>query len=127
MYPTDRGLKARVNFQTGRRKTGRENFLLWKRCSMLMQEIVCPFDPGVVMSFSILSMIVHAWNYRRYILANMPTPKPQSSELSYTSYKIEANFSNFSAWHQRSKVLSSLWDQGSSSPSESREGGELYG
>ena len=65
-------------------------------------------------SFSLLTglLVVHAWNYRRYILANMEKPPPLSSELAYTTKKIEANFSNFSAWHQRSKVLTSLWEQG---------------
>ena len=55
---------------------------------------------------------VHAWNYRRYILESMPVKRSETTELVYTKRKIEANFSNFSAWHQRSKVLSSLWDAG---------------
>jgi geranylgeranyl transferase type-2 subunit alpha len=58
---------------------------------------------------------VHAWNYRRYVLASLPGPPANSatpartpaSELAYTREKIEANFSNFSAWHQRSKVFES--------------------
>lgn len=53
-----------------------------------------------------------AWNYRRYVLASLPPPPANSkipartpaSELAYTQQKIEANFSNFSAWHQRTKV-----------------------
>lgn len=57
--------------------------------------------------------LVHAWNYRRYVLASIP-PNPvgsmaplrtPASELAYTRKKIEANFSNFSAWHQRSKIF----------------------
>ncbi|KAG6836648.1 hypothetical protein H0H93_005478 [Arthromyces matolae] len=47
----------------------------------------------------------HAWNYRRYVLASMPVPRSDKSELAYTTRKIESNISNFSAWHQRSKVL----------------------
>lgn len=56
--------------------------------------------------------VVHAWSYRRYVLASMPVQRPETAELDYTLRKIEANFSNFSAWHQRSKVYASLWEQG---------------
>lgn len=52
----------------------------------------------------------HAWDYRRYILAvGFPT-KDLQSEIRYTTKKIEGNFSNFSAWHQRTKVFARLWD-----------------
>lgn len=66
---------------------------------------------------------VHAWNYRRYILSNMDNPPPPTAELAYTTKKIEANFSNFSAWHQRSKVLTSLWEAGKLDEITSRESG----
>ncbi|KAF8350858.1 rab-protein geranylgeranyltransferase [Amanita rubescens] len=49
-----------------------------------------------------------AWNYRRYVLGSMPVPRTDKSELTYTTRKIESNFSNFSAWHQRSKVYESM-------------------
>ncbi len=55
---------------------------------------------------------VLAWNYRRHVLAQMPVKRSQISELAYTKRKIESNISNFSAWHQRSKVLTTLWDSG---------------
>ncbi|KAG8703988.1 Rab geranylgeranyltransferase [Ceratobasidium sp. 394] len=53
----------------------------------------------------------HAWNYRRYVLACMPESdrRPPRSELAYTTRKIEQNFSNFSAWHQRTKVWGVIW------------------
>jgi geranylgeranyl transferase type-2 subunit alpha len=69
---------------------------------------------------------VLAWNYRRYILANMPVQRPESSELAYTTEKIESNFSNFSAWHQRSKVFLSLWDSGALDPVKCKEEGKAY-
>jgi len=51
----------------------------------------------------------------------MPFPRTDASELAYTTRKIEANFSNFSAWHQRSKLYTSLWDSGKLDPAECRE------
>lgn len=69
---------------------------------------------------------VHAWNYRRYVLENMPKKRPAQAELEYTTRKVEANFSNFSAWHQRSKVLTSLWEAGTLDPQKSKERGESF-
>jgi len=69
------------------------------------------------------SLPVLAWNYRRYVLASMPIPRPETSELAYTSKKIQANFSNFSAWHQRSKVLPRLWESGALNEQKSRDEG----
>ncbi|KAF8184919.1 rab-protein geranylgeranyltransferase [Mycena galopus ATCC 62051] len=63
----------------------------------------------------------HAWSYRRYVLARMPVPRLETAELAYTTRKIESNFSNFSAWHQRTKVLSSLWGSGKLDYSKSKE------
>lgn len=67
--------------------------------------------------------LVHAWNYRRCILANMPTSRNETSELAYTYGKIKANFSNFSAWHQRSKTLAVLWESGQLDPVQSKDDG----
>ncbi|KAJ7684689.1 rab-protein geranylgeranyltransferase [Mycena polygramma] len=63
----------------------------------------------------------HAWSYRRYVLVNMPVARTETAELAYTTRKIESNFSNFSAWHQRSKILTSLWTSGKLDYSKSKE------
>ena len=67
---------------------------------------------------------VHGWDYRRYIVAALKRapeppaystrkrPKPTTaSELAYTTSKISASFSNYSAWHYRSKLLPILWQE----------------
>ncbi len=73
----------------------------------------------------LLEDAVMAWNYRRYVLASMPVPRSEFAELAYTLKKIESELSNFSAWHQRSKVLTLLWSDGRLDPVESREAGTL--
>lgn len=54
----------------------------------------------------------------------MPAQRPARAELAYTKRKIEANFSNFSAWHQRTKTLSALWAAGELDEAKSRADGE---
>ena len=46
----------------------------------------------------------HGWNYRRYITAQLERDT-DADELAFALRKIENNFSNYSAWHQRSKLL----------------------
>lgn len=49
----------------------------------------------------------HAWGYRQFLLS-LPGRPTASAEVDYTQCKIEQNFSNFSAWHHRTKVLPEL-------------------
>lgn len=48
-------------------------------------------------------LAVHGWDYRRYVAAQAEVD-PQK-EFDFCTQKIEKNFSNYSAWHQRSKLL----------------------
>jgi geranylgeranyl transferase type-2 subunit alpha len=50
----------------------------------------------------------HAWNYRIWLIRDVMkyNKKVIASELEYLKGKIEDNFSNFSAFHFRSKLLS---------------------
>lgn len=102
----------------------RELFVVEKMLDADARNCKLELLPELVNFESCIRMLpVHAWDYRRYVLAEMPSPRPESSELVYTSKKIEANFSNFSAWHQRSKILASLWVPEKLDEAKSREEG----
>ncbi|KAI9484081.1 MAG: hypothetical protein EXX96DRAFT_477207 [Benjaminiella poitrasii] len=52
----------------------------------------------------------HGWNYRRYVVNHLrknsdEIPKIVKDEYEFTTRKINQSFSNYSAWHQRSKLL----------------------
>ena len=53
----------------------------------------------------------------------MPVKRSEASDLAFTKRKIESNISNFSAWHQRSKTLTKLWDAGKLDKAKSLEEG----
>jgi hypothetical protein len=51
--------------------------------------------------------LVHCWGYRRYVTEKAGTSN--DSEFQFTTKKIEENFSNYSSWHQRSKLIPQLF------------------
>lgn len=63
------------------------------------------------------TLLVHGWDYRRYIIRQMDLQAGQNkdsvlaraqTEFDFTTTKISQNFSNYSAWHNRSTLLGKL-------------------
>ncbi|CAG8465807.1 2506_t:CDS:10, partial [Scutellospora calospora] len=55
----------------------------------------------------------HGWGYRRYVISKLSCIDSDAinicrTEFDFTTTKINQNFSNYSAWHQRSKLLPKL-------------------
>ena len=60
----------------------------------------------------------HGWGYRRKVISELESPKLNGksmveSEFKYTTKMINApnGLSNFSAWHNRSKLIPRLLDE----------------
>ncbi|KAG0241987.1 hypothetical protein BG011_003400, partial [Mortierella polycephala] len=62
----------------------------------------------------------HGWDYRRYIIRQLDLQdkgaqdkilERAQSEFEFTTTKIQQNFSNYSAWHNRSTLLGKLAEE----------------
>lgn len=62
----------------------------------------------------------HGWGYRRIVVTALETNQKKTKELSqsmteqefqYTTRMIQVNLSNFSAWHNRSKLIPKLLNE----------------
>lgn len=56
----------------------------------------------------------HGWHYRRYVIAGLEKAEGHSlalSEFDYTTKLINKNFSNYSALHNRSKLIEKIFEE----------------
>ncbi|KAG8074906.1 hypothetical protein GUJ93_ZPchr0006g45685 [Zizania palustris] len=86
----------------------------WYHRKWLLNQKLAPVD--FKREFGLLDKLLkvdarnfHGWNYRRFLAKFMGVPEEE--ELKYTMDKISDNFSNYSAWHNRSILLSNLLTQ----------------
>ena len=66
----------------------------------------------------------HGWGYRRTAVDNNERLKSSSmakDEFDYTTKMIGSNLSNFSAWHNRSKLILRILDEQSASDEERKQ------
>lgn len=67
----------------------------------------CIFINSFVSNCTVFFVVVHTWDYRRFVVGQYKPPLKQ--EFDYTTEKLYENFSNYSAWHYRSKMLVELY------------------
>ncbi|KAB8301020.1 hypothetical protein EYC80_002943 [Monilinia laxa] len=68
----------------------------------------------------------HGWGYRRTVVSQLEDPKLNGSsmvesEFAYTTRMIKAELKNFSAWHNRSKLIPRLLDERQATATERRQ------
>ncbi len=68
----------------------------------------------------------HGWGYRRTVIQNLESAALQGQsmarpEFEYTKKMIGTDLSNFSAWHNRTKLIIRILDEGNASDQERRK------
>lgn len=64
-------------------------------------------------TLNIKLLLVHGWDYRRFVVSHLVKKAQDETKIAdivkqeyeFTTRKINQSFSNYSAWHQRSKLL----------------------
>ncbi|KAK6456244.1 geranylgeranyl transferase type II alpha subunit [Scheffersomyces xylosifermentans] len=120
-------------------------YWIWNHRSWCLFELVKLGKVNWQYEFGVVSKLLeldsrnfHGWQYRRFVVENIelestkkaaPTNKSDESsvlleidinEFKYTTEKISKNISNFSAWHNRSKLIPKIYHlfQALDSPNE---------
>jgi geranylgeranyl transferase type-2 subunit alpha len=113
-------------------------YWLWDHRIWLLHEATRRLDASVARrlweeDMNLVSMMLvkdsrnfHGWNYRRIVVAELESQALNGSsmvesEFEYTTKMIKANLSNFSAWHNRSKLIPRLLDERNSDDAARRK------
>ncbi|RCK60318.1 Geranylgeranyl transferase type-2 subunit alpha [Candida viswanathii] len=101
-------------------------YWIWNHRTWLLFELVKIEKVNWEFEFAVVSKLLdldqrnfHGWHYRRFVVENMEVAckgdlvkilKINLDEFNYTTLKIQKDFLNFSAWHNRTKLIPKIYN-----------------
>ncbi|EEQ42765.1 conserved hypothetical protein, partial [Candida albicans WO-1] len=119
-------LNQDLNFVLVQLKKFPKCYWIWNHRRWLLFELVKLGKVNWKYEFGVVSKLLdldqrnfHGWHYRRFVVENMELEckndttlilKINLDEFNYTTLKIQKDFSNFSAWHNRTKLIPKIYN-----------------